>query len=82
MATDRKYELRGWELYLDGERLPVSPVVVRALIERRARNSGDVPCRDHRGWAPLDADSVNRILRLERIMAISRLATLLKEKAA
>ena len=82
MATERSFELRGFELFLDGERLPVSSVVVRAVVQRRAREKGILPVWDHRGRASLDAETVKRILRLERIMAISRLAALLKEKAA
>ena len=31
MAPDGRYELRGLDLYLDGERLPVSTAVVRVL---------------------------------------------------
>ena len=82
MGNERSYELRGWELHLDGERLPVSPVVVRAVIERRAREAGALPPWDHRGRAPVDSATVNRILRLERTLAISRLTALLKENAA
>jgi len=81
-TSDAKYELRGFELFLDGERLPVSPAVVRAVIQRRAREKGILPSWDHRGRAPLDLETVNLILRLERTMAISGLAALLKEKAA
>lgn len=71
--TDGRFELRGYELFLDGDRLPVSPAAVRAVIERRGREIGD---------DSLDEETVNAILRLERTLAISLLTDFLKEDAA
>jgi hypothetical protein len=76
MAAERKYEIRGSELYLNGERLPVSPLVVRAVIRRRTRETGPLSPR-----APLDPETASRILKLERTVAITRLANLLRRSA-
>ena len=81
MPTESGFELRGFELYWAGERLPVSPAVVQAVIGRRTREMGTLPSWDHRGRAPVDSETVGRILKLERILAINRLAALFKEAA-
>lgn len=82
MEGDDRYELRGWELYLNGERLPVSAAVVRAVIARRARERAINLPTDGRIATRIDLETARRILRMERILAISHLAALLKEKAA
>ena len=76
MAAERKYEIRGSNLYLNGERLPVSPHVVQAVMRRRTREKGPLSPR-----APLDPETVGRILKLERIVGITRLATVLRRPA-
>lgn len=81
MTVDPKYELRGFDLYLDGEKLPVSPSVVRVVLQRRARTKGWLPSWDRSGRARIDRELGDSILRIERIVAIGRLATLLKEAA-
>ncbi len=76
MTAERKYELRGFDLYLNGKRLPLSPAVVQAVIRRRAREMGPLSLK-----APLDPETVRRILKLERIVGITRLETLLRRPA-
>lgn len=79
--TEGRYELRGFELYLNGTRVPVAPAVVRIVIIRHVRETGQLPAWDRDGRAPIDLKTVKRILKLERTLAIARLAFLLKNAA-
>ena len=82
MTTLGRYELRGFELYSDGNRLPVSPAVVRAVIHRRMREEGILPLWDQCGRAPIDRSSVDRIFKLERVLGITHLEALLQLQEA
>ncbi len=80
MAAEDRYEIRGFELYVDGNRFPVSPGVVRAVIYRRMRERGILPLWDRSWRAPIDRSLVDRILTLERVIGITHLEALLKLK--